>query len=694
MSRHFVNTDLFRDAARHFERHGYYCNAPEGTREWEEYWDEELRRCREGYSVGGVRITGNHYFYLNFSRIKLVKETEEITARRSGSKVWGFPAFWDWDYNYFHLLEIARHGISEEDYRQLDLDVKIRRDHLVGGKHVVVVKGRRQGYSHKAGSMLARQYAQERRSKCYAMASEWEYLLGDGLLSKAWDNIDFIDTHTAWASPRLIDLKYHKRSGYKRLLNGAEVADGRQSEIMGISLKDDPDKARGKDGQFGLFEEAGKFPGLLKAWSVCRESYEQGAVTTGLMIAYGTGGTEGANYEGLEELFGNPDAHNVLAVENMWDEGAEGTYCSFFVPAYMNREGFMDRDGNSDTEGARAFFEAEREKKRRSSKGSAALEQYIAENPFTPREATLNLSTNLFPTAELLAHLGQVKAKQRWGALTPGILMQDEHGKVVFRPDKSVQLILDFPTPKDTSTDGGVYVLESPWRDQSGNVPQGLYTICHDPYAHDGQAEGGSLGSAFVLKRTNNFTTTYPECIVAGYVGRPSSLDEYNRNLFLLAEYYNCRIGYEANRGEAVLAYAKRFRKLHYLEEEPQLIDKRDSFRKTPKAYGLTMTKERKNQGELYLRDWLLEPIKNYEDGSTLLRLHTILDPALLSELIKYNQDGNFDRVLSLFVGMYYLKDKEARRRVVQTQANPHADFFEREWFGSSRQSGVYSLLG
>lgn len=687
MSRHFVNTDLLRDAALHFDKHGYYCDAPEGTRDWGQYWREEQRRCREGFSAGGMRITGNHYFYLNYSRIKLVgvDEDESYYAERRGGaeKVWAFPAFWDWDYNYFWLLEIARYGISPEEYEKLELDINIRPEHLRGGKHVAVIKGRRKGYSYKAGSMLARHYAQERRHKCYAMASEWKFLDEDGLLSKAWDNINFLDEHTAWAQPRLIDLERHKKCGYKMNVNGADVVKGRQNEIIGVSLKDNPSAARGKDGQYGLFEEAGKFPGLVQAWGICRESYEQGNRTTGLMIAYGTGGTKEADYEGLEDLYYNPDSHNIIGVENLWDEGAEGTYAGFFVPAYKNFGDFMDQDGNSEDEAARAYIQNERDTKKQSSTSTGALDQYICENPFTPREATLQLTSNLFPTAELNAHLSQLKIKRRWAALSAGILYYGEGGKVEFRPDKDARPLFDYPTPRGDDTSGAVWILESPYRDGNGNVPVGLYTICHDPYAHDGQPEGGSLGATYVIKRSNNFSVTHPECIVAGYVGRPPSLDEYNRNLFLLAEYYNCKIGYESDRGEAVLSYAKRFRKLHLLEEEPQLVDKRDTYRRTARPFGLNMTSGRKEQGELYVRDWLLEPVARYEDGRQLLRLHTILDPALVQELIKYVRDDkkNFDRVSALFIGMYYLKDKEARRRVVKEEVSPHASFFDQEFF-------------
>ena len=63
----FVNTREFAPAARTYEKYGHYTllNPKQDKREWKLFWDEEEKRRREGYSVGGVRITGAHYTYLN-----------------------------------------------------------------------------------------------------------------------------------------------------------------------------------------------------------------------------------------------------------------------------------------------------------------------------------------------------------------------------------------------------------------------------------------------------------------------------------------------------------------------------------------------------------------------------------------------------------------------------------------------------
>ena len=131
----------------------------------------------------------------------------------------------------------------------------------------------------------------------------------------------------------------------------------------------------------------------------------------------------------------------------------------------------------------------------------------------------------------------------------------------------------------------------------------------------------------------------------------------YNKNLFMLSDYYNAKIGFENDRGE-VIAYARRHRKLHRLQEEFEMLDKKDLRSKTVKRqYGMHMTEARKRQGEIYMRDWLNTARSKAEDGKQILNMHKIYDLALLQELIKFNYKGNFDRAMSFMIGMYHTRE-------------------------------------
>ena len=103
----WINSNVFREEAIHFNKHGYFCADPTGSPAWFEYWREQRRRCIYGYTVGGATITGEHYFYLNFCPMQKIGE---VIGNRS-TKVYEAPDFWDGDYNYFWAREISKNGI-------------------------------------------------------------------------------------------------------------------------------------------------------------------------------------------------------------------------------------------------------------------------------------------------------------------------------------------------------------------------------------------------------------------------------------------------------------------------------------------------------------------------------------------------------------------------------------------------------
>lgn len=660
---YFENTDPLSPAANRFLEEGSYTDLHPTLEEADyiRFWEEEQRRCLEGYTApNGTKITGYHYFYLNYCPIdRAVDETlpnGEVIHKRKNT----FPAFYDGDYIYFWLIDLARRL----------------------NKHLNMLKARRKGYSYKNGSLLMCNYYHVEKSKNFAMAGDSKFLDGkDALLTKCWEYMSHIDEHTAWAQPKLKDQTDFKKSGYKKVIDGKLIEKGKRSMVGGTSLHNNPDAARGGAGELVLWEESGKFPELLEGWEIVMPMVKQGAKTLGIMISFGTGGTEGADFTSAEALFERPDVYDCLAFNNIWDDGAMGNKAGFFHPNYINLDGFIDEHGNSDIEGAKAYEAAEREKKKKGD-SMRAYQQYVAEHAEKPSEAVLSSDANQFPTEELTEQYNKVRSQKKTGLLTAGKLYRGADGIVKFKPSTEVKPILNYPHSKKDDLTGAVCVKESPYRyidpkTRKRTIPQGLYIVCHDPYAHDSSTNRESLGAAYVIKRTNNFSHSFSGSIVASYVGRPSSQDEYNRNLFLLAEYYGAKIGFENDRGN-VIEYARREKLLHMLEEEFEMLDKKDLQKNLNRNYGMHMSTPRIDQGELYIRDWLNTSLGTREDGSPIKMLHTLYDTALLKELIKYNNKGNFDRVRALMIGMYH--DKELYNYQIAPKKKSRTDdpFFNR----------------
>jgi hypothetical protein len=100
------NPEPFRAAAECYEKNKYYTSYLPGSKPYKEYWREQLKRCTEGYTIGKYRITGDHYFFLNFYRMQTVNlDSEKKTTGRGQS----FPSFLVKQYEFLHYLEMCEY---------------------------------------------------------------------------------------------------------------------------------------------------------------------------------------------------------------------------------------------------------------------------------------------------------------------------------------------------------------------------------------------------------------------------------------------------------------------------------------------------------------------------------------------------------------------------------------------------------
>lgn len=463
-NQHIKNTKKFCEAAEFFKVHKCYTLAPRGTTDYVKYWERETDRCLNGYTApDGDQITGFHYFYLNYCPIMRLEEIEYIdrngNTRKRRERIFEFPKFWDYDYYYFNAVEEAE----------------------TVGKHMAVLKCRQRGYSFKGAAMLVRNYELIPGSKNFAVASEQKFLVGDGLLTKAWQIMDFIDKNTAWAKQRLTSTRMERVSGYKITDEfGKQTEQGYLSSITGITLKNDPERIRGTRGKLVLWEESGKFPSLLDAWRVEQPAVESDdGVAFGLMISFGTGGTEGASFDGLKELFYKPKAYNILSFPNIWDDNAEQTECGFFVPAWSNLESFdedgkyiyMDEDGNSFREKAVEELIKQRNIIKDGGASQQSIDRFISERPIKPQEAVLELGKNIFPRKLLMDQLTRLRTNKKLQSMKHVVdLSWDGNGNVI-ATEKKTGDITNYPLKKDQKPAGSVVIWEYPVKDP----PFGLY---------------------------------------------------------------------------------------------------------------------------------------------------------------------------------------------------------------------------
>lgn len=667
------NSDKFRQAAIFFKEHGAYTLAPQGTTDYIKYWDEETNRCLYGYvAPDGDAISGYNYFYLNYSPIMKLSEVEYTdrygNKRTRRERILEFPNFWDYDYYYFNAIEEAE----------------------TEGKHLVVLKSRQRGYSFKGASMLVRNYELIPGSKSFAVASEQKFLIGDGLLTKAWQIMDFIDKNTAWSKQRLTSTRMERVSGFKITDEfGKQTEQGYLSSITGITLKNDPERLRGTRGKLVLFEEGGKFPNLETAWRVEQPAVEtDDGVAFGLLIAFGTGGTEGASFDGLKNLFYKPEAFNCLSFPNIWDDGQEQTKCGFFVPSWSNMEStdengkqrFMDQYGNSLKEKAVEELIAQRNKVKDGGASQTSIDRFISERPLKPQEAVLELGKNIFPRQLLMNQLTRIRTNEKLRNMKHIVdLAWDGEGQVKATEKKSGD-ITTYHLKKDDKPHGSIVIWEYPIKDP----PFGLYIGGCDPYDHD-ESFTNSLGSTFIFKRVKA-GEAWNDVIVAEYSGRPDTAEEYYENVRKLLIFYNARLLFE-NERKGIYPYFTNKHCDYLLADQPdKIISEVFKDSKVQRRKGCHMTKSIRAYGEGLILEWLMD---EFEPGHP--NIERIYSEPLIEELIENDGIKNVDRVIALCMTMIYREELYQVKVAKSKEENKQVELFEmplfgRQWWNDEQQ--------
>lgn len=561
---------------------------------------------------------------------------------------------------------------------------------------MAVLKCRQRGYSFKGGSMLVRNYMLIPGSKNFAIASEQKFLIGDGLLTKAWQIMDFLDKHTAWAKQRLVSTRMERTSGYKITDEfGKQTEQGYLSSITGITLKNDPERVRGTRAKLVLWEEGGKFPSLLDAWRIEQPSVEtDDGKAFGLMIAFGTGGTEGASFEGLKELFYKPKSYNVLSFPNIWDEGRENTECAFFVPAYSNLESFdddgnqvyMDKDGNSYKEKAIQNLIDQRNKVKDGGASQQSIDRFISERPIRPAEAVLELGKNIFPRKLLMDQLTRIRTNKKLQSMKHIVDLEWDGNGQVKATEKPSGDITNYPLKKGDKPHGSVVIWEYPVKDP----PLGLYIGGCDPYDHD-DSFTNSLGSTFIFKRVRA-GEAWTDVIVAEYSGRPDTAEEYYENVRKLLTFYNARLLFE-NERKGIYPYFTNKHCDYLLADQPdKIISEVFKDSKVQRRKGCHMTKQIRAYGEGLILEWLLD---EFEEGHP--NVERVYSEPLIEELIENDGVRNVDRVIALCMVMIYREELYQVKVSSAKEQNKQVELFEmplfsKQWFeedSSTSEDGI-----
>ena len=273
---------------------------------------------------------------------------------------------------------------------------------------------------------------------------------------------------------------------------------------------------------------------------------------------------------------------------------------------------------------------------------------FLKEKMYYPQKVDdifLNEDTNIFDIEAAKRQKTRLLQNERTG--TPVILFNDE-GKIGHEFTDNMP-ITNFPLKSTDRKDAPIVIYEFPIE----NPPYGLYVAGVDPY-RQGQAKySTSLGSVYIYKRMHDLTgEKYQDMFVASYCARPDKKDTWEEQARLLIKYYNARTLCE-NDDISFIEYMKAKGDAHYLEKQPDWLKEVVPGTTVKRDYGVHRSSEK-------IRDYLHNCLKKYmeevvytekdEDGNIIKEVQgvsKIFDPVLLEEIIQYNDQGNFDRIIA-----------------------------------------------
>lgn len=644
--------DFFRQTAIFYQKNGCYTFLkpnPNPNSEYGKWIRQERDRCWNGMvrESDGEWITGYMYFYLNFCPIIQSKIRK---GSNKADRVVDFPEFWEGVYYAFHYIDQMRNGGIFNDFN--------------GGQHGAELARRGASKSYMLGSIAAHNFifgennVSHEKVNTVVTASQREYLMKDGTLNKFMSIIDFCADNTEFPRKRLKESAQEMSwvMGFKE--SETNISKGSLNSVLGVTA-DDENKMRGKRGHI-LVDEFGSFPNLIQNYNVWIPSVQEGDISFAMIFLVGTAGDNESDFQGASELMYNPKGYNLYPLPNVYDKEAQGKKnFVYFFPAYVNRKGCYDKNGNSDVIKALIEILLNRYNVKHNSSDPSTIVKTIAEQPITPAEAIIKTSVNIFPVTEISNRLAQLDNDPNiLNEVYVGSLIQS--GKEIeFKPDDSTP-VRDFPH-RTTKLDGAVEIFTMPERRKESNkVFEGRYIASLDPYENDQSEDSQSLGSMFVLD-------LWTDRIVAEYTGRPMFAEDFYENCRKLCLFYNAVMNYENNK-KGLFQYFSKMNCLYLLSDtldylkDKQLI-KTKTFGNTSK--GTTSTLPINNYGKTLIRNWLLKPAqftsKDNEGNEyevTMPQLYTIKNRALLKELMLYNQTGNFDRISSLSMLMLLREDR------------------------------------
>lgn len=456
----------------------------------------------------------------------------------------------------------------------------------------------------------------------------------------------------------------------KRMSNGVRDVHAIIS-IANINMgrKTSTQKTAGLTPATAIFDEVGKGP-IKKPYTAAMPSYDTPYGWRLSPILAGTGGEVELSKD-AQEMFSDPDTYNLLVMD--WDilnrRAMKGKTWkerkwAMFVPGQMANSGVKRTIGLGDYLGKpddkklnkikidATDFEAStnklnEERKKLSTKDRVAYTSHTMFYPFTIDDCFLSSSQNLFPVEYAIKHKNDLLESGQYSGMLCDVFLESGNK---LGTTKSNKQLAGFPFSGGV-IDAPVQIFEMP---QSNRFDDFIYVAGQDPYKQ-AKSDTPSLGAFYVFKRRVGIRDPYAYRIVASYVSRPSSIDQFCRTCEVLQKGYGaiCLMENADQMYEQYLNRKSGMPASFFLFAGEAIANKyvKAGSRQNSKL-GLYPTPGNQNLLFSCVVDYCWQDfVVGYDDQTgldiTVKGVELIDDIALLDEIIQYKPGLNVDRIIA-----------------------------------------------
>lgn len=456
----------------------------------------------------------------------------------------------------------------------------------------------------------------------------------------------------------------------KRMSNGVRDVHAIIS-IANINMgrKTSTQKTAGLTPATAIFDEVGKGP-IKKPYTAAMPSYDTPYGWRLSPILAGTGGEVELSKD-AQEMFSDPETYNLLVMD--WDilnrRAMKGKTWkerkwAMFVPGQMANSGVKRTIGLGDYLGKlddkklnkikidATDFEAStnkinEERKKLSTKDRVAYTSHTMFYPFTIDDCFLSSSQNLFPVEYAIKHKNDLLESGQYSGMLCDVFLESGNK---LGTTKSNKQLAGFPFSGGV-IDAPVQIFEMP---QSNRFDDFIYVAGQDPYKQ-AKSDTPSLGSFYVFKRRVGIRDPYAYRIVASYVSRPSSIDQFCRTCEVLQKGYGaiCLMENADQMYEQYLNRKSGMPASFFLFAGEAIANKyvKAGSRQNSKL-GLYPTPGNQNLLFSCVVDYCWQDfVIGYDDQTgldiTVKGIELIDDIALLDEIIQYKPGLNVDRIIA-----------------------------------------------